>query len=100
MVEQWLISMKLSGWILRSHEVTSGICRRKGNYERALAEYEQALRAKPDSAAALNSRAWLLLEMGKIKEARSDVERALALDPNYSNARDTRGHILLASQDY
>jgi tetratricopeptide (TPR) repeat protein len=61
-----------------------------------IADYDQALRLKPDYAAAYANRAWAYFKTGKAAQGLPDVERALELDPNDASALDTRGHIFEA----
>lgn len=65
----------------------------KGNYERALADYDEAIRINPAFAVALNNRAWALFKAGRAREGMPDVERSLALQPMSSHSLDTRAHI-------
>jgi tetratricopeptide (TPR) repeat protein len=71
---------------------------RKGEFERALADLDQAIRLSPNYRNAYNSRAWVLLKARRLEEARIDVNKAIAFVPNADNL-DTRGHILLALGD-
>lgn len=65
----------------------------KGQYDRALPDYDQAIAINPDFAIALNNRAWALFKAGRAREGSEDVEKSLALSPNSAHAYDTRAHI-------
>lgn len=65
----------------------------KGQYERALTDYDVAISLQPDFAVALNNRAWVYFKLGRDVEAARDVERALNLAPQSPYALDTRAHI-------
>ncbi len=68
---------------------------RKGEYERAIADLDEAIRLSPNYRNAYNSRAWVLLKAGRLEEAKRDADKAVAFAPTSDNL-DTRGHILLA----
>jgi tetratricopeptide (TPR) repeat protein len=65
----------------------------KGEYARALDDYDAAIELNPEFSVALNNRAWALYKSGRAKEALADVERALGLSPASPHAMDTRAHI-------
>jgi tetratricopeptide (TPR) repeat protein len=65
----------------------------KGQYEKALADYDTAIGLNPDFAVALNNRAWLYFKTGRLEQGVADVEHALRLAPASPYALDTRAHI-------
>jgi hypothetical protein len=65
----------------------------KGRYERAIPDYDTAIRMRPDFAVALNNRAWAYFRWGKAATGLPDVERSLELSPTSAHALDTRAHI-------
>ncbi len=69
---------------------------RKGQYDRAIKDYNQAIRLAPDYAPGYNGRAWSRYLLGQNAEALSDVDKALSLSPNFSSAIEARAHILAA----
>ncbi len=71
---------------------------RKGDYDRAIADFDEAIRLSPNFRDAYNSRAWVLFKAGKLEEARLDADKAVAFERSPDNL-DTRGHILLALGD-
>jgi tetratricopeptide (TPR) repeat protein len=71
---------------------------RKGEYDRAIADFEQAIRLSPNYSDGYNSRAWTLFKAGQAEEAKLDADKSIELAPNSDNF-DTRGHILLALGD-
>lgn len=65
----------------------------KTEYDRALPDYDEAIRLKPDFAIALNNRAWAQFKAGRASKGLPDVEKALELSPGSPHALDTRAHI-------
>jgi predicted Zn-dependent protease len=57
--------------------------RRKGWYEKALAEYDAALGLAPTNATVWYNRAVALQKLGRLEEAVSSLEKAAALGPKY-----------------
>lgn len=64
-----------------------------GQYDRALPDYDQAIRIDPGFSVALNNRAWTYYKAGRASEGLEDVERSLKLSPGSAHAFDTRAHI-------
>jgi class 3 adenylate cyclase/predicted negative regulator of RcsB-dependent stress response len=65
----------------------------KGEYARAIDDYNEALRLKPSDADALNNRAWTRYKSGDLNAALQDANRAISLDGTKAYIWDTRGHI-------
>lgn len=65
----------------------------QGEFIRALKDYDEAIRLKPDFDVALNNRAWALFKMKRYDEGMSDVEKALKIAPWSAHAFDTRAHL-------
>ena len=65
----------------------------KGSYDRAVPDYDEAIRMKPDFAVALNNRAWAYFRWGKPAQGLPDVEKSLELQPDQRPlARHARPH--------
>ncbi|MEI9901111.1 MAG: tetratricopeptide repeat protein [Hyphomicrobium sp.] len=64
-----------------------------GKFEEAIADYDAALKIRPDFPLALNNRAWAYYKLGRPSDGIADVERALSLSPGSPYALDTRAHI-------
>lgn len=62
----------------------------KGEFERAIADYDAALKAEPAFAEALNSRGMAWRAKGDRRRALSDFDAALKLKPDYQAARANR----------
>jgi tetratricopeptide (TPR) repeat protein len=65
--------------------------RAKGDQEKALRDYDAAIRLNPKNAGAYVNRAQSLLEKGKHAEAQSDFNEALRLNPSQWEAYFDRG---------
>lgn len=65
----------------------------KGQYERAIQDYDEALRLAPNFAVALNNRAWAFYKWGRGPDGLADVEKSLQLNPLSEHTWDTRAHI-------
>jgi tetratricopeptide (TPR) repeat protein len=64
-----------------------------GQYGKAIADYDVAIKLIPDFAVALNNRAWAYFRSGKAAIGLPDVERSLQLNPVAGHSLDTRAHI-------
>jgi tetratricopeptide (TPR) repeat protein len=56
--------------------------RLRQNYERAIADYDEALLLAPHYVAALNNRCWALAAVGRAKEGLDDCNVSLRVKPN------------------
>ena len=64
---------------------------KKGEYERAVPEWNRALELAPQEWRAHNSLGVALMETGKVDEAISHYHEALALNPEYAEAHNNLG---------
>jgi hypothetical protein len=71
-----------------------------GDYEAALARYDAAVAAQPDSAEALIKRAACSDKLGRHDAALKDADAAIALMPTSSSAHHHRGTALLHLERY
>ena len=62
-----------------------------GQYTRAIADYDQALRLAPNDAIAYNGRGFTYHKFGQFSRAIEDYNRALQLNPDYVLAYNNRG---------
>jgi len=66
----------------------------KCDYDRAIQDYDQAVRLKPDDAAALNNRCWARAVANKALEAAlSDCNESLRLRPDDAGTMHSRGFV-------
>src|ERR1700739_4563989 len=63
---------------------------RKGDYDRAIQDYDQAIQLKPDFAQAFNNRGNALTRKGMFDLAIEDYGRAILLRPDYAMAFNNR----------
>jgi tetratricopeptide (TPR) repeat protein len=72
---------------------------REAQYERALPDFDEAIRIAPSFAMALNSRANAHLKLGRASHGVADIDLALSLDPREPIFTATRGEISQALGD-
>ncbi len=68
---------------------------RYGQFNRAISDFDEAIRLKPDDPEALNNRCWARTMLGDTAKALQDCNEALKLRPAYGDALDSRGLINL-----
>jgi lipoprotein NlpI len=64
----------------------------KGDRERAIADYTQAINLDPKYAKAYNNRSNEYFEKGEFDNAIADLNKAISFDPKYAEAYDNRGN--------
>jgi tetratricopeptide (TPR) repeat protein len=72
----------------------------KREYDRALADYAEAIRLDPDLAPAYLGRGWARQMKGQYDEAITDYTEAIRLDPRYTLAFSNRGVAWAAKREY
>lgn len=72
----------------------------RGQYDRAIGDYDAAIRIVPDFAVALNNRAWAYFRSGRGQQGMGDVEKSLRLNPLSEHTWDTRAHIRQVMGDF
>lgn len=65
----------------------------RGQKEKAVEHFNQAIALKPNQAVPYNNKAYILMINGELEKALSTVNKAIAIDPEYSDALATRGQI-------
>jgi tetratricopeptide (TPR) repeat protein len=73
---------------------------RKGDDDRAIADYNRAIEIDPRNAKAYNNRAYPYSRKGENDRAIADYNRAIELNPNYANAYVGRAYIFTRLGDY
>lgn len=66
---------------------------KKGNYIQAKKYFDKALKKDPENAKILSDKGATLVKLGRIDEALSFLTRALKINPNLKNTRDTIEYI-------
>jgi len=64
----------------------------KGEYDRALADYNEAIRLRPDYAEIFNNRGNVWRKKGEYDRAIADYNEAIRLRPDYAKAFNNRGN--------
>ena len=62
-----------------------------GRYEKAAADYDEAIRLRPDLAEAYNNRGVAHYELGRHEAAIADYDKAIRQSPDYIEAYHNRG---------
>jgi len=84
----------------RSYMGRAGAYRQLGQMEKAIADYTQAIRWQPDTAAPYHDRAVCEVRQGLDKDAADDYDQALKLDPGNPRTWNGRGAIYLKKGGY
>jgi len=72
----------------------------KGDYDRAMADLDEAIRLDPKYANAYNNRGVVHGSKGDDDRAIADYDRAIRLDPKYATAYNNRGFAYAGTGDY
>ena len=80
--------------------VNRGIAyRRAGDIERAIEDYDEAIRLNPGAADAFNNRGNAFRTRDEFERALRDYDEAIRLDPHYAHALNNRGIVFLEQGD-
>ena len=63
----------------------------KGEIAKAIADYDEAIKADPQQSAAFNNRGIAFAAAGDYEKAVADYDEAVKLNPNYASALNNRG---------
>lgn len=89
--EEFRRAVALAPALAETHNGLGSSLALSGDVAGAKAEYETAIRLKPALASAHFNLAVLFVKLGRREEARISLERSLAADPNYAQARQLLG---------
>jgi tetratricopeptide (TPR) repeat protein len=70
-----------------------------GRFQRAIRDYDEAIRINPQHTMALNNRADAWLRLGEPAQGLPDIDRALAINPRDPLFNTTRGELAQANGD-
>jgi len=73
--------------------------RNLGDFEGAIADYDEAIRLDPDGADAYTSRGLAKANLGNLEGAIADFDEAIRLDPEYTIAYFNRGLVKYLNND-
>jgi tetratricopeptide (TPR) repeat protein len=65
-----------------------------------MADFNQAIKLRPNAPMALNNHGTIYLRQGAVQNALDDFNAALKSNPNLFFARMNRGHVLMINKDY
>jgi tetratricopeptide (TPR) repeat protein len=69
------------------------------NFEKALAEFDEAIRLAPNMAVYFYNRSFVRLEQGATEQAINDLDEAIRLNPKNADYYRRRGQIWLCDDD-
>jgi tetratricopeptide (TPR) repeat protein len=73
---------------------------RRGDFDHAIADFNQAIRENPDYAKPYDNRSLIWYEKGYFDRAVADGDQAIRLDPNLATAYNNRGNAWKNKGDY
>jgi tetratricopeptide (TPR) repeat protein len=79
---------------IRNHMANGKKWFEQGDLDRAMAEYNQAIKVAPDHYAPYHGRAWVWYVKGQYDKALDDFNLAIKLSPDFSLAYRGRSHVL------
>jgi tetratricopeptide (TPR) repeat protein len=77
-----------------------GVGRYRGDFDLAIADYDEALRLDPKIVTGYSGRGGIYVRKGRFDLARRDLDEGLKLDPNNSGVHNALGNYHLAMGDY
>ena len=66
----------------------------KGDYDRAITDFTEAIRIKPDHVHAWQNRGWAYWLKGDLDKALADMNQKVKLDPEVTNGYTKRGDLM------
>jgi len=72
----------------------------KGDFDRAVRDFDQAIKLDPNEAIPLNNRGSAYYQIGQVDRAIQDFDLAIKLNPNYPDALNNRGLAYISQGQY
>jgi TolB-like protein/Tfp pilus assembly protein PilF len=94
-IQEFQQALKLSPANLEAREGLAFIWRRQGKFEQALAAFGQMLAVSPRDRVLLDEYGDTYMKLRRYPEAKEQLQRALAIDPDYVDAKDVMVQVLL-----
>ena len=86
--------------VIHARRSTTAAPRLKGDNDRAIADYTEAIRLDPKNAVAFNNRCWAGALAGQLEQALEDCETSLTLRPSDPAILDSRALVHLKRNDF
>jgi tetratricopeptide (TPR) repeat protein len=100
-IQALLLKSTIEHNLQKDKEAIQTVTRAMETKPATLLDYLQgAVKGNAGKAMFYNNRAWYKLALGQVKEALSDCDQSLSIDPRLSTAYDTRGMAFYLLKDY
>jgi len=87
------------GWKIPALNLSAAYIRTK-QYEKALVQLNIYLKADPGEVKALTNRGVVYMMLGKLEEAETDIDKALALNPRFGLALKARADLYISQNQH
>ena len=91
--------VKYHNWATDNDFISGLACHESGNYESAIAFYDNVIKADSQHAPAYNNRGVSKAESGDLPGATADYDRAIEINSEYATAYNNRGNVKKRSSD-
>ncbi|TAN07832.1 MAG: tetratricopeptide repeat protein [Rhodanobacteraceae bacterium] len=94
-IEEFQQALKISPTNLEARKGLAFVWRRQGKFEQALAAFRQMLAVSPRDRVLLDEYGDTYMKLRRYPEAKEQLQQALAIDPDYVDAKDVLVQVLL-----
>jgi tetratricopeptide (TPR) repeat protein len=95
----YTVARALRPWNVDAHLLVAKALEAKGALDEAFAEYDEAMRLKPDYAAAWFNRGRTYTNLGQNNKALANYSKAIELDPKYADPWNSLAWLLATAAD-